>query len=92
MSTPDGIATPVTVWKRKRSRLRATLSFTAFVARNGDGSRMTGVERMRLTRRRRKHGEAVIKLIVTSQQMDLLVARGYELDRRDPASIASACS
>jgi hypothetical protein len=42
-----------------------------------------GGERLRLTRARRRRGEAVIKLIVTEPQMDVLLARGYELDRRD---------
>jgi hypothetical protein len=33
-----------------------------------------------------------IRLTVTEAQMDVLVARGYELDRRDKESLARAVS
>jgi hypothetical protein len=51
---------------------------------------MTGTERMRLTRARRRRGERMIRLIVKEPQIDVLVARGYDLDRTDDESIARA--
>ena len=53
---------------------------------------MTGSERLRLTRERRRRSEVPIRLTVTEAQMDVLVARGYELDRRDKESLARAVS
>jgi hypothetical protein len=51
---------------------------------------MTPSERMRLSRQRRRRGEVPIRLTITEPQIDVLVARGYDLDRTDGESIARA--
>jgi hypothetical protein len=51
---------------------------------------MTPSERMQLSRQRRQRGEVPIRLTITEPQIDVLVARGYDLDRTDDESIAQA--
>jgi Pyridine nucleotide-disulphide oxidoreductase, dimerisation domain len=49
-------------------------------------------ERLRLTREWRRRAEVPIRLVVTEPQINVLLARGYELDRTDKESIARAVS
>jgi hypothetical protein len=49
-------------------------------------------ERQQESRRRRRVGARPIRLTVTANEIDFLVARGYPLDRADNRSIAKAVS
>jgi hypothetical protein len=53
---------------------------------------MTNVERVALHRQRKRLGMRSVPVILSEQEIDFLVAQGYELSRKDGASIGRAVS
>jgi hypothetical protein len=54
---------------------------------NGLQMRMTNTERVTLHRHRKRLGLRPVTVIVSEQEIDFLLARDYELTRRDDRSI-----
>jgi hypothetical protein len=50
----------------------------------------TSAERMRKTRQRQRSGLRAVTVIVSDQDIDYLMASGYQLSRTDPLSIGKA--
>ena len=53
---------------------------------------MTTAERMALSRKRKREGQHFVRLLVSEQVIDFLVAQDYDLKRTDKESIARAVS
>ena len=54
--------------------------------------RMTSTERVTLHRRRKKLGQRPVTVVVSEQDIDYLLASGYELSWVNPNSIGKAVS
>jgi hypothetical protein len=50
----------------------------------------TSAERMRKTRQRRRSGLRAVTVIVSEQDIDYLMAAGYQLSRETPRTIGKA--
>jgi hypothetical protein len=51
---------------------------------------MTNVERVALHRKRKRKGQRAVTVIVSEQDIDYLLASGYQVSRVDPDSIGKA--
>jgi hypothetical protein len=54
--------------------------------------RKTNVERVTLHRHRKRLGQRPVQVLVSEQDIDYLLASGYQLSRVDPESIGRAVS